>query len=181
MHWLNTRDYWGRITITIHWLTAFIVFGLFSLGLWMVELDYYDAWYHKGPDLHKSIGILLLVLTLIRLAWHRINHRPAPLASHTPKDQLLVTVTHSLIYFLLMTAMLSGYFMSTADGHAVEVFNWFQIPATLHGIDNQEDIAGVVHLWLAVSLIGLAVLHTIAAIKHHFFDQDQTLKRMLGL
>ena len=180
MHWFNSKTHWGVISIVIHWLSALIVFGLFGLGLWMVELDYYNAWYRKAPELHKSIGILLFLLTLIRLVWLRCSSTPVALASHNPIEQKLATVTHYAFYLLLITIMLSGYLMSTADGHAIVVFNWLPIPATIYGIEKQEDIAGIIHLWLAISMIILAVLHAMAAIKHHFFDRDQTLKRMFG-
>ncbi len=181
MRWINTENHWGMITVVIHWLSALTVFGLFGFGLWMVELEYHSAWYHKAPDLHKSIGILLLVMTLVRLVWRRNNSSPAPLTSHTPVEQKMAALIHYLLYLLLITVMLSGYLISTADGRAVAVFNWFHLPATLHSIDNQEDIAGVVHLWLAISLISFAVVHAMAAIKHIFFDRDRTLQRMFGL
>lgn len=61
------------------------------------------------------------------------------------------------------------------------VFGWFEIPATFYGFGNQEDIAGVVHEWLANLMIELVVLHSLAALKHHFLDCDPTLRRMLGL
>lgn len=181
IRWLNTQDYWGGISIFFHWLTAFIIFGLFGLGLWMVELGYYDTWYRKAPDLHKSVGILLLVITLLRLIWRRINGNPISLSSHTCKEQYMAIAVHYLLYVLLFSVMISGYLISTADGRPVLVFGWIQIPVNFHGLDKQEDIAGLVHLWLAVSLIGLALLHAIAALKHHFFEKDPTLKRMLGL
>jgi cytochrome b561 len=77
--------------------------------------------------------------------------------------------------------MVSGYLISTADGRGVSVFGWFTVPATLHGIDGQEDVAGVVHLTLASTLVAVALLHAGAAFKHHFIDRDRTLKRMLGM
>lgn len=181
MHWFDSHKHWGVVTIVIHWLSALLIFGLFSLGLWMVELDYYDTWYRKGPDLHKSIGILLFVLTIGRLVWRRSNSTPAALGSHNSRERRIAAVIHYSLYLLILTIMLSGYLISTADGHAIVVFNWLPIPATIYGIDMQEDIAGIVHLWLAVSLISLVVLHAMAALKHHFFDRDQTLKRMFGL
>lgn len=180
MHWRTTSEQWGWLTILIHWLTVVTVFSLFGLGLWMVELDYYDPWYRKGPDLHKSIGILLFILTLLRLALRRIEGKPNPLPGHTNRERRLAHIAHGLLYGLLITLMVVGYLISTADGRAVEVFGWFAIPATLHGIDKQEDIAGVIHLWLAITLISLVALHALAAIKHHVFDKDRTLKRMLG-
>jgi len=181
MRWRNTENHWGVITITIHWLSALTVFGLFGLGLWMVELDYYDAWYNKAPDLHQSIGLLLLALTLVRMVWRQINSTPLPLTSHTYRERKMATLIRYSLYLLLIMVLLSGYLISTADGRAIAVFNWFQVPATLQGIDKQEDIAGVIHLWLSVSLVSLAALHAMAAIKHHFFDRDRTLKRMFGL
>ena len=77
--------------------------------------------------------------------------------------------------------MITGYLISTADGRALEVFNWFSIPATISGIEHQEDIAGDIHEILAFSLIAIVVLHAAGAIKHHVIDKDNTLKRMLGL
>ena len=180
MHWRTTADHWGWLSILIHWLTAVTVFSLFGLGLWMVELDYYDSWYRKGPDLHKSIGSLLFILTLLRLVLRRTEGKPDTLPTHKSWERRIAHLTHALLYVLLIAVMIFGYLISTADGRAIEVFGWFSIPATIHGIDKQEDIAGVIHLWLAVTLISLVTLHALAAIKHHVFDKDRTLKRMLG-
>lgn len=181
MHWRTTTTQWGWLTILIHWLTALTVFGLFGLGLWMVDLDLYDAWYHKAPELHKSVGSLLFILTLLRLLLRRYEGKPAALPSHQAWERKAAHATHALLYVLLIATMIFGYLISTADGRAIEVFGWFSIPATIHGIDKQEDIAGVIHLWLAISLISLVALHALGAVKHHIFDKDPTLKRMLGL
>lgn len=58
MLWKNTSTQFGHISILIHWLVALTVYGMFALGLWMVSLNYYDAWYHKAPEIHKSIGFI---------------------------------------------------------------------------------------------------------------------------
>jgi len=178
--WLNTQHQWGVIMITIHWLSAVTIFGMFGLGLWMVELGYYEAWYHKAPDLHKSIGITLLVLTFVRLFWRQFNRRPFPLKTHNHVKQILAISMHNILYLLLISLMLSGYLISTADGRSIVVFNVIQMPALIQGIEYQEDVAGVVHFWLAISLICMAVLHVLATLKHHFIDCDRTLKRMFG-
>lgn len=181
MRWRNSDDHWGGIAISLHWLTALTVIALFTLGLWMVDLDFYDPWYNDAPHIHKSIGILLLSLTLLRVLWRVLNVTPQALSTHSQIERRAGHWVHRLLYLLLFSIMISGYLISTADGRGIEVFNWFEIPATLHGIKKQEDIAGVIHLWLASALIGLASLHALAAIKHHFIDKDSTLKRMLGL
>lgn len=181
MSWRNTKQAWGWLTISIHWITALVVVGLFALGLWMVELTYYDSWYRTAPFIHKSIGVLLFLLTLFRILWKLFNVHPQPLDSHSLLEKKLAAPVHGLIYLLLFAVMLSGYLISTADGRAVEVFNLFQVPATLHGLEQQEDIAGDVHLVLAISLMVLVSIHALAALKHHFVDKDLTLKRMLGI
>ena len=76
--------------------------------------------------------------------------------------------------------MISGYLISTADGRAIEIFKLFELPAIIHGIAHPEDIAGDIHLTLAIILIGLVLLPSGIAIKHHLIDKDKTLKRMLG-
>lgn len=75
--------------------------------------------------------------------------------------------------------IISGYLISTADERPIEVFGWFSVPSFGSFIDNQEDIAGTIHEWLAYVLIALASVHALAALKHHFIDKDNTLKRML--
>lgn len=76
--------------------------------------------------------------------------------------------------------MITGYLISTADGRGIDVFEIITIPAFGSIIENQEDIAGLIHKWLAYLLILLAALHAFAALKHHFIDKDNTLNRMIG-
>jgi cytochrome b561 len=78
----------------------------------------------------------------------------------------------------MLALFISGYLISTADGRAIEVFGWFELPATLTLV-NQEDVAGVIHWGLAWTLMATVALHAVAAIKHHWLDKDKTLVRML--
>lgn len=175
----NTSKAYGWISILLHWLVAVAVIGLFALGWWMTELTYYDPWYNRAPAIHKGIGILLFITVLLRLVWRGSNPRPAPLSNHTFWERRLAGYAHNWLYLLLIVTMLSGYLISTADGRPIEVFGLFIVPATLSGFENQEDIAGEIHEWLAYALIGLSLLHALAAFKHHFRDRDSTLLRML--
>ena len=176
----NSHDRWGGMQILLHWVTAVVVVGLFGLGLWMVDLGYYHAWYTQAPFIHKSIGLLLFAATLLRLVWRGINVTPNPLLNHTPFEIGAAKVAHLLLYLLLFSVMISGFLISTADGRAVEVFGWFEVPAVVSGLEGQADIAGKIHYVLAITLISLATLHALAAIKHHIIDKDRTLLRMLG-
>ena len=132
------------------------------------------------PHWHKSIGILLVALVLLRLAWRWINPHPAATPGHKPWEKRLASVVHALLYALLLIVPLSGYLISTADGRPISVFGWFEIPALIPAMgNNQADIAGLWHFWLGTLLVSLAGLHALGALKHHFIDRDSTLSRML--
>lgn len=176
----NTATDYGLVAIVLHWLIAIAVVGLFALGLWISDLEYYDAWYQRGPALHKGLGVLLFITVAVRLLWRWGNVGPRPEPSHSAWERLLARITHAALYVLLFATMIAGYLISTADGRPVDVFGLFTVPATLSGLKNQEDVAGEVHEVLAFTLIGLSTLHALAAVKHHFVDRDRTLKRMLG-
>ena len=177
----NTPQTYGIINITLHWLMALIIPGLMVFGLWMVDLDYYDPWYKQGPDLHRSIGMIVLLLLLIRLGWRLTNPRPAMESGMANWEKISATLVHWAFYILLFTIITSGYLISTADGRPVVVFELFEISATLTSIPDQEDIAGFVHFYLAVGTVILGGLHALAALKHHFINKDETLRRMIGL
>jgi cytochrome b561 len=176
----NNNSSYGLITIIIHWLMALTLFSLFGLGLYMVELSYYDSWYKGSIDLHKSVGGLLILVLIFRIIWRLINIRPKPANPKASSFEVkVVYLVHLSMYVLMVALMFSGYLISTADGREVDVFNLFSLPAMPYSIDNQEDIAGDVHEILAWTLILLSTIHGLAALKHHFFDRDNTLKRML--
>lgn len=175
----NSSHRYGWISISLHWLIAMGVIGLFALGLWMVDLGFYSPWYHDAPAIHKSIGVLFVGLMLFRLVWKLANPKTKAVAGQSKSVIFLAHSVHALLYLLVFGLGLSGYFISTAEGQPIEVFNWFSIPAFPLGIENQADIAGEIHLYIALTLIGLASLHALAALKHHFWDKDVTLKRML--
>jgi len=175
----NTTEQFGSLAKLFHWLAAVAIISLFGWGVWMVDLGYYDEWYHEAPHYHKSVGILLAVLMVARLIWRFFDPIPKPVRTHQKFEKIAAKLTHWVIYLLVFAIITSGYLISTADGSGIDVFEWFTIPALGQGFDQQEDIAGDIHEWLAYILIGLASVHALAALKHHFIDKDDTLKRIL--
>lgn len=166
-------------TRLLHWLSALLIIGLFFLGLWMRSLDYYSSWYQTAPNIHKQVGVLLFTLMILRLAW-RIKS-PAMLALNTHKswELKLGHVVHLILYVAIFVILFSGYFISTADNKGIEILGLFDVPALITAIDQQEDIAGLIHEYTAYGLMALVGLHIAGALKHHFVDKDTTIKRML--
>lgn len=177
----NTAQNYGALAILLHWLVALVVIAMFTLGVWMTGLTYYDDWYKRGPEIHKSIGILLFIIMLVRIIWRSVNITPEDEPGIAPLQRQVAHGVHLLLYALLFALMISGYLISTADGKPIDVFGLFAVPATISDIPKQEDIAGKVHWYIALVLISLASLHAVAALKHHFIDRDRTLKKMLGI
>lgn len=180
MKLLNNHSRYGFVSISLHWLVALAVIGLFGLGWWMVGLSYYDPWYRQGPDIHRSVGILLFIAMVARLLWRLASTQPKPLPEHRRWEVIAAHATHWLLYLLLFMAMSSGYLITTADGSAISVFGWFSVPSVTGRVRGMEDIAGLVHYWSTWALVVLAGVHALAALKHHFIDRDATLKRMFG-
>ena len=100
--------------------------------------------------------------------------------SHKRWEKRTSALVQFCLYLGIFVLVLSGYLISTEDGRPIAVFTWFDVPALGALFANQADIAGLVHEYVAYSLIALAVLHGLAALKHHFIDKDNTLKRMFG-
>lgn len=178
---LNTTERFGLVSIFIHWLMAIAILGLFGLGWYMVDLTYYDPLYKTLPFIHKSVGILLAMVFVFRSIWKWINPVPHPVEGSSRAEIIASKLAHSSMYLLIALILVSGYLISSADGSGIDVFNLFTVPATITSIPEQEDNAGLVHEYLAYTLIGLALVHALAALKHHFVNKDDSLRRMLGI
>lgn len=180
MNWLqNSAAEYSLAAKLFHWLTALIVVGLFAMGLWMVDLTYYDDWYQQAPELHISIGICLALLTAFRLGYRSVSDYPPALAGQRRSVVLLSKLVHGGMLLTLVVMFVSGYFVVTAEGDALSVFSLIEIPAALSSDNNLQDRAGLVHEWAAYLLMGLAALHGLAALYHHFWIKDATLSRMV--
>ncbi|MEH0758998.1 cytochrome b [Vibrio sp. 16] len=162
----------------VHWLSALVVIGMFAVGLWMVDLSYYSEWYRTAPHWHKSIGILLAALTLFRLVWKHVTVSPKVEGSAFEKAG--AKIVHLAMYATLLLLFVSGYLISTEDGRGIDVFTWFTVPGAGALFENQADTAGLIHFYAAWALILMAAAHALAALKHHFINKDNTLRKMIG-
>jgi len=179
MNLRNSTTTYGWITIVLHWAMAVAIFGLFGLGVWMRSLGYYDAWYHRAPDLHQSIGMITLALLLFRLCWASTNVKPHTLGA--PWERTGGIIAHRLFYLLMLIIMTSGYLIPTAEAEGFDIFSGLHVPALFHLTPKQADINGAIHKYSAWLIVVLAALHAAAAFKHHLINRDATLLRMLGI
>ncbi len=174
----NTKYSFGLVAIFFHWFMAILIVGLFIIGIYMVELDYYHAWYNAAPWWHKSLGMLVLMLLPLRLLWSAINQRPLDLPGFW-LEKIIGRFTHYALYLLLTLVCISGYLVTTAKGADIDIFGWFTVPAIAILEIKQAKLVGDAHA-LTSYLLGLFFsLHMVASFKHHYSDQDVTLKRML--
>ena len=95
----NTLQQYGWLSIIFHWLMALAFIAMYALGLYMVDLDYYDSLYHQAPSWHKSTGILLVSLMLMRFIWNRSQTRPSDLGTHVMLNRIAHAI-HHLFYLL---------------------------------------------------------------------------------
>jgi cytochrome b561 len=152
------------------------IVAMFALGLWMVTLTYYSPYYRTAPDIHRSVGMLLLIWLVARFIWRLSNPKPDD-TELAPWERTAARIVHWGFYPLLLALMVSGYLISTADGRPIEVFDWFSVPALVRE-KGLEDPAGQVPEILAYVTMAVIALHAAASLKHHFIDRNRVLKRM---
>ncbi|MFV0448174.1 MAG: cytochrome b [Vibrio sp.] len=171
--------HYNVVSRLIHWGSAIIIIGMFAVGLWMTDLSYYSTWYQTAPHWHKSVGLILAGITIFRLFWKLVT--ASPLMEGSALERFMAKIAHLFIYFDLLVLFVSGYLISTEDGRGIDVFNWFTVPGAGALFEGQADLAGLVHFYAAWALILVAVVHALAAFKHHFINKDHTLRKMIGV
>lgn len=170
---------YGLITIIFHWICAPLILFVFGLGVYMRGLDYYSPWYHRGPEIHIALGLLILLLMSLRLLWRLPNKYPDAIPT-IPKSALLAaSLVKILLYVGVFLICATGYLITTAEGSGASFFGLITIPATLKLSAESIDLAGFIHKYVAWSLVAIAILHATAALFHHFIKRDRTLVRML--
>jgi cytochrome b561 len=128
---------------------------------------------------HKSVGITILGLVVLRLLWRWMNPTPALPDTLKPYERVLANLTHAGLYVVLFAMPLSGWIMSSARGFPVSWFGFIQLPDLVGKNKAVYDAMVETHETLAWVLCAIVALHVLAALKHHFWLKDHVLKRML--
>ena len=174
----DSRSGYGLISIVIHWISAALILFLFGLGIYMVDLGYYDDWYHKAPELHISLGLVVLLLMFARVIWRIVNPTPEELSAKRAQNVVAKLVKLGLYAFIFIV-LISGYLMTTAEGQPASMFNLIHFPVFIELSSQNVDLAGELHEYLAWGIVLLVALHVAGALFHHFIIRDRTLVRML--
>jgi cytochrome b561 len=169
---------WGGVSQSLHWLVVVLVIAMAALGLSMVELPN-TASKARLYGIHKSIGLTILALMLLRLAW-RLHAGAPPAIAAMPRWQARVAaLTHGALYVLLIAMPLSGWLINSSSGFPLRWFGLFTVPQWGGRDDALNALAKGWHEALFWVLLVLALGHAFAAIWHHLFQRDATLARML--
>jgi cytochrome b561 len=161
-----------------HWLIAALIVVQFTLG-WTAENLPIGARKLARLDWHKSFGMTILMLAVLRLLWRLFNRPPELPAGMTSIEKQLARATHVLFYVLLFVMPLTGWVMSSAKNFSVSWFHQFTWPNLIGPNEQAFDVLRTTHDTLSWLLFALALLHILAALKHHFWNKDDVLKRML--
>jgi cytochrome b561 len=177
MTFRNTTRTWGAVSKALHWLIVLLIINQWLIMQRAQHVNLSGKIAVLG--LHKSFGITILALALIRLVWRWMNPVPELGSQTRPWERALAHFSHILLYGLIFALPLSGWLMSSAKNVPVSWFKLFQLP-DLVGPDKPfaESLDHLHHL-LFNALLVVAVLHVLGALKHHFIDKNDVLRRML--
>lgn len=174
----NTSDSFGTAAKTFHWLIALSIVGMLTVGLIMVDME-------PSPTkmmlygLHKSTGVVILLLVIMRLTWRLVNPVPQLPSSLHPLHHRVAKLSPLALYTLLFLMPLSGITLSQAAGYPINVYGLFTMPMALPKNPEVSKTAVMIHKYGAFTFIGILVLHISAAFYHHFILKTNVLRRML--
>lgn len=175
----NTKYSYGSVTKFLHWLIFFLVLGMLLVGFFMDDIG------DKGLKsqvimLHKLTGLTVLSLMIFRLIWALMNPKPQLPNGSKRWERIAEYAGHGLLYLLLIAMPLSGWLMVSAAGKPPTFFNLFAIPMPgVAGNDTLKHLGDSLHTIIAWTIIVIVSLHILAALRHHFFEKDDILLRML--
>lgn len=180
----DTQNTLSPVTITLHWIVGLTMMSLIAVGIYMTENDAYSLY-----PIHKAVGFLIFFVIALRVLWRIKNGWPTPVREYAVVEHKLAKLVHWTLIIGTVLMPISGFLMSSLGGYGVDVFGWELVAKNPNPVNPQEmlphnaAIAGFahqIHHWVGELLIVAIVLHIVGALKHHIFDKDGTLRRMLG-
>jgi cytochrome b561 len=174
----NTATSYGSTTKFFHWTVALCVIALLIVGFMMDDIQN-KALKMQVYNLHKLLGLTVLILMLSRLVWRLLNIQPGYPASVPRWEQRAARSVHDLLYLTLIIMPLSGWIMSTAAGHPPYLGSYLIKAPFISVSQSTAQFFNNLHSAFAWIIPGLISIHIAAAIKHHLIDKNNVLLRML--
>lgn len=173
----NSEDRFGWVAKSFHWLTAAAVAAMFAIAWWMDALPIGLAKL-QAYGWHKSLGLSILAVTVLRLLWRLANPQPRFLGESVWQRRASAGA-HWLLYGCLIAMPLLGWLMSSAANTPVNLYGLVVLPDLVAPDRGMAELFEEAHETMAYILLALVALHVAAALKHHLRDRDGTLRRML--
>lgn len=179
MQW-NTEERWGSVAIWLHWLVAGLILLIqVPAGLVMLQLEP-GALQNVLFNVHKNIGLVIFALALVRVGWRLANPVPA-LPLDVPGWQVRIAhLTHVFLYALIFLLPISGFLYTAFGGFPVPLFMIYDLGQLIPTSKPQAAVWQAIHYWSQWALYGVVTLHVAGALKHHFVQDDDVLRRMLS-
>lgn len=174
----NTPNEYGAVSKFLHWTIGLAIVGMLALGYIMEDFEDLDTKI-KAFGLHKSVGISILTLAVLRIIWHAYSRRPLLIETGKAWEKLAAETLHFCLYCAMLVMPLTGWLVSSSAGRPVSFFGLFTLPDLIGADESMKEIFEALHEFLAVCLIAGISVHVLAALKHHFLNKDATLTRML--
>jgi cytochrome b561 len=173
----NASDSYTRVAVALHWLIAALILGQIAFGWFLTTIARGSPMRTIYVNFHKSTGITIAALILIRILW-RLLHSPPPLPSFMPGwERVAARANHIALYVLMLTMPLSGYIASNFSKYGVKFYNAVTLPPW--GINNHRVYAlfNSIHVIAAYLFVAVIALHVLAALRHAA-RRDRVLARM---
>ncbi len=175
----NTADRWGAVSQSLHWLIAALILLLGIVGLTMGELPRTPKYFWVYTA-HKSLGITVLALAVLRLGWRLYAGAPQPVPGTPTWQERIASATHWLLYALIFALPLSGWLYDSASGlRPFRLFGLVEMPKLSAPDERTSQISHAIHEWGFWLLVAVVLAHAGAALYHHVHQRDDTLARML--
>lgn len=174
-----TAQRYTPVAIALHWLLAALIIATFSLGVTMVDIPGITPSKLKYFNWHKWAGVTIFGIAVLRVLWRLWNPAPKLPESMATWQRRSAEWMHYLLYVLIFAIPLSGYFYSLAAGFPIVYLGHFPLPVLIGKNEVLKPLLKDLHYWLNMTLLIAVIAHAGAALKHHFIDRDDVLKRML--
>lgn len=178
---VNESDRYGRVSRVLHWTIAFLFLALIPMGIFSSIIPEGTEYRIQYYMVHKTIGVTVLALVLVRLIWNRKSKRPALDVSLTSKERKLAHAAHIALYVMMIMIPITGFVMTTFHGAPTFFFAWELQP--LWGFSQTGTIVwGMFHKYLLPYLLYIILgAHILGALKHQFIDKHTSaFKRMVS-